>query len=81
MLRRDFSLAVAGGVPFEDRGVLNEAVDCRRSYGGAGKVLFLLTERLIGVGERRVAFVAGADEFEQNAGFCQLAGDIGEIVE
>jgi hypothetical protein len=61
--------------------VVNEAVYGRERHGLAGKDLTPFAEGLVGGDEHGSALVACADQFEQNARFRLILGDIGEIVE
>jgi hypothetical protein len=73
--------AIAVDVHFEDRGVMDEAIDGRQGHGLIREDFAPFAERLIGGDEHRSSLVAGADQLKQNAGLCLILGDIGEIVE
>ena len=60
---------------------MDEAVDGRQRHGLAGKDLSPLAERLVGGDEHRSAFVARADQFEQNTGLRLILGDVGDVIE
>jgi len=60
---------------------MDEAVDRRECHGLIWEDFAPFTEWLIGGDEHRAAFVAGADQLEQNTGLRLILGDIGEIVE
>ena len=75
------SPSVALDVHLEDGRVMDEAVDRGERHGGIGEDLAPLAERLVGGDEHGAAFVAGADELEQDAGLGLILGDVGEIVE
>jgi len=58
--------------PFEDRGIMTVS---------AREKSFPIRRRLIGGDQHRSPLVSRADQFEQNAGFRLILGDIGEVVE
>ena len=68
-------------VDFEDRGVMDEAIDSGERHGGVWKDLSPGAERLICRDQGRSAFVAGADQLEQDGGFRLILADIGEVIE
>src|SRR5512134_3519416 len=75
------SPSVALDVHLEDGGVVDEPVDHGQRHGWVGEDLAPLTERLVCGDEDGAAFVAGADELEQDAGLGLVLADIGEVVE
>lgn len=68
-------------VHFEDCRVVDEPVDGGERHGLIGKDFPPFAEGLICCDEQGAPFVACADEFEEDAGFGLILGDIGEIVE
>ncbi len=81
-------LALEGGAPaiafdvhLEDGRVMDEAIDGGERHGGIGEDLAPFAERLVGGDQHGAAFVAGADELEQDAGLGLILGDVGEVVE
>ena len=77
---RRFS-AIAVDVHLEDGRVMDEPVDGGEGHGLIGKDFSPFAERLICGDEQRASFVACADEFEEDAGFRLILGDMGKIVE
>ncbi len=73
--------SIAFDIHLKDDGVVDEAVDRGERHGGIGKNLSPFAKGLVGGDQQGAPFVAGADEFEQHAGFGLILGDIGEIVE
>ena len=73
--------AITLDIHLEDRGVVDEAVDRRQCHRLVGKDLAPLAEGLVGGNQQRAALVAGADQFEQDAGLGLILADIGEVVE
>ena len=71
--------AVAGEL--EDGGVVDEAVDGGEGHGGIREDLAPFAEGLVGGDQQGSPLVSGTDEFEQDAGFGLVLGDIGEVVE
>src|SRR5208283_5421393 len=71
--------AEAVDVDFEDRGVVDEAIDRGEGHGGIWKDLSPCPERLICRDQGRSAFVASADQLEQHGGFRLIFADVGEI--
>jgi hypothetical protein len=61
--------AVAVDVDFEDRGVVNQAIDGGQRHGGIRENLAPCAKRLIGGDQRRSPLVTGTDQLEQNRGF------------
>ena len=61
--------------------MVNEAIDRREGHSLVREDFAPFAERLVGGDEHRSPFVAGTDQFEQNAGLRLILGDIGEIVE
>ena len=72
---------VAVDVHFEDRRMMNQTIDGGQGYGLIGKNPSPFAEGLIGGDQHRSPLVSRADQFEQNAGFRLILGDIGEVVE
>ncbi len=72
---------VALDVHFQNRGMVDEAVDGGERHGGVGEDLAPFAERLIGGDEEGSALVSGADQFEEHAGLGLVLGDIGEVVQ
>jgi hypothetical protein len=73
--------AVAIDVDFENRGVVNQAIDGGQRHGGIRENLAPCTKWLIGGDQRRSPLVTGTDQLEQNLGFRLIFTDIGEIIE
>ncbi len=61
--------------------MVDEPVDGGERHGLIGKDFPPFAEGLICCDEQGAPFVACADEFEEDAGFGLILGDIGEIVE
>ena len=81
------SLTVDGGlsaitldVHLQDRGVVDETIDCGKCHGVIWEDASPFTERLVGCDEHRAPLVARGDQFEQDACFIPVLGDIGDIV-
>src|SRR5215216_3266592 len=72
---------IAFDVHLEDRGVMDEAIDDGERHCLVGEDLAPLTERLIGGDQQGSALVSGADQFEQDAGFGLILGEVGKVVE
>jgi hypothetical protein len=72
---------VAVDVHFEDRRMMNQTIDGGQGYGLIGKNPSPFAEGLIGGDQHRSPLVSRADQFEQNAGFRLILGDIGKVVE
>src|SRR5437764_9673502 len=68
-------------VDFEDRGVMNEAIDSGERHGGIRKNLAPGAERLVGRDEHGAMLVTGADQLEEDGGFRLIFADVGEIIE
>ena len=60
---------------------MDEAVDGGERHCGIWEDLLPCAEGLVGGDQHRAPLVAGADEFEEHAGFGLILGDVGEIVE
>ena len=75
-----FLSAIALDVHLEDRGV-NAAVDGGERHRLIGKNPSPFAKWLIGRDERRASLVARCDQFEQDAGFGLILGDVGDVVE
>ncbi len=69
--------SVAFHVELEDRGVMDEPVDGGERHGGVGEDPVPLAEGLVGGDRHRAAFVAGADQLEEDAGLGLILGDAG----
>ena len=63
-------------VDFEDRGVVNEAIDGVERHGRIRKNPALGAERLIGRDEHGPMLVTGADQFEEDSGFRLIFADV-----
>ena len=61
--------------------MMNQTIDGGQGYGLIGKNPSPFAEGLIGGDQHRSPLVSRADQFEQNAGFRLILGDIGEVVE
>jgi len=72
---------VAVDVHFEDRRMMNQTINRGQGYGLIWKNPSPFAEGLIGGDQHRSPLVSRADQFEQNAGFRLILGDIGEVVE
>ena len=68
-------------VYFEDRGVVNEAIDDGERHGGIRKDLAPGAERLVRGDEHGPMLVTGTDQFEEDGGFRLIFADVGEIIE
>ena len=77
--RRAATIAV--DVDFEDRGVMNKAIDGGERHGGIRKNLAPGAERLIGRDEHGAMLVTGTDQLEEDGGFRPIFADVGEIIE
>ena len=73
--------AVAFDVHLEDGGVVNKAVDDGERHRLVGEDFSPFAEGLVGGDQQGSPLVSGTDEFEQDAGFGLILGDIGEVVE
>ena len=73
--------AVAINVHFKNRGMVNEAVYRGERHCGVWKNPRPFAEWLVGGDERGAPFISGADELEQNRGFCLIFADVGQIVQ
>jgi hypothetical protein len=73
--------AIAFDVHLEDGGVVNKAIDDGQRHRLVGEDLSPFAERLAGCDQQGSPLVSGTDEFEQDAGFGLILGDIGEVVE
>ena len=60
---------------------MNEAVDGGEGHGGVWEDLAPFAERLVGGDEGGAAFVAGADQLEEDGGLGLVLRDVGEVVE
>ncbi len=67
--------AIALDIHLEDRGVVDETVDRRQRHRLVGEDLAPFAEGLVGGNEQRAALVAGADQFEQDAGLGLILAD------
>jgi len=72
---------VAVDVHFEDRRMMNQTINRGQGYGLIWKNPSPFAEGLIGGDQHRSPLVSRADQFEQNAGFRLILGDIGKVVE
>ena len=61
--------------------MVDEAIDGRERHSLIGKDFSPFAEWLVCGDEHRSSLVPSADQFEQNARFRLILGDIGEIVE
>ena len=73
--------AEAIDVDFENRGVVNEAIDSGERHGGIWKDFSPGAERLICRDQGGSALVSSADQLEQHGGFRLILADVGEIIE
>ena len=73
--------AVAFDVHLEDGGRVDEAVDDGERHRLIGEDFSPFAERLVGGDQQGSPLLSGTDEFQQDAGFGVIRGDIGEIVE
>ena len=73
--------AITFDVDFEDRGVVNEAIDGGERHCGIRKDLAPGAERLVRGDEHGPMLVTGTDQFEEDGGFRLIFADVGEIVE
>ena len=71
--------ATAVDVDFEDRRVVDEAIDDGERHGGIGEHLAPGAKRLVSGDQGRASFVARADQLEQHRGFCLVLADVGEV--
>jgi hypothetical protein len=60
---------------------MHEAIDGCERHGLAREHLAPFSERLVGGDQHRTALVAGADQFEQHAGFSLILVDVGDAIE
>src|SRR5271156_4265218 len=60
--------SIAVDVHFEDRSVMDEAVDGGERHGGVGEDLAPFAERLVGGDQQRSTLIACAYQLEQDAG-------------
>ena len=60
---------------------MNKAVDGSERHGRIGEDPVPVAEGLIGGDQHGSAFVAGADQFEQDRGFSLILADVGDVVE
>ena len=72
---------VAFGVEFEDGAVVDKAVHGGEGHGGVGEDPVPFAEGVVGGDKQRAELVAGADEFEEDAGLGLVLGDVGQVVE
>ena len=73
--------SVAFDVHLEDGGVVDKAIDDGERHRLIGEDLSPFAERLVSGDQQGSALVSGTDEFEQDAGFGLILGDIGEVIE
>src|SRR5712691_5389576 len=73
--------SVALDIHLEDRGVVDKAIDDGERHRLIGEDLSPFAEGLVGGDQQGSPLVSGTDEFEQDAGFSLILGDIGEVVE
>jgi hypothetical protein len=67
--------AVAFDVHFEDRCVVDEAVDGGERHSGIGENFVPFAKWLISGDEDGIAFIPGADQFEEDGCFSLILGD------
>jgi hypothetical protein len=60
---------------------MHETVDGGERHGGIWEDPVPLSEGLVGGDQEGSAFVAGADQLEEDAGLGLVLGDVGEVVE
>jgi hypothetical protein len=72
--------AIALGVHLEDPGVMDKAIDDGEGHRLVWKDVALLAERLVGGDQQGSPLVSGTDEFEQEAGFGLILGELGDVV-
>ena len=60
---------------------MDEAIDGGECHGLIGEDLAPLAERLVGGDQHGSPLVSGGDQFEQDAGFGMILGDVGDVVE
>ncbi len=68
-------------VDFEDRGVMNKAIDSGERHGGIRKDLAPGAERLVCRDEHGAMLVSGTDQLEEDGCFRLIFADVGEIIE
>src|SRR6267378_4490995 len=73
--------AIAFDVHLEDGRVMDEAVDDSHGHCLIREDLAPFAKGLIGGDQQRSPLVAGADEFEEHAGFGLVLGDVGKVIE
>ena len=61
--------------------MVDEAIDGRERHSLIGEDFSPFAEWLVGGDEHGSALITGADQFEQNARFRLILGDVGEVVE
>jgi hypothetical protein len=60
---------------------MDEAIDDGERHCLVWKDLSPLPKRLVGGDQQRSPLVSGPDQFEQDAGFGLILGEVGEVVE
>ena len=60
---------------------MNEAVHCGEGHDLVGKYPMPFAEGLVRGDEQRSTLVARGDELEDDACFCLVLGDVGDVVE
>ncbi len=76
-----FASPVAFDIHFQDRSVMDEAVDGRERHGLIGEDFAPLAERLVGGDQHGSPLIARGDQLEQHAGLGLILGDVGDVVE
>ena len=61
--------------------MMDEPVDGGERHGLIGEDFSPFAKRLICRDEKRASFISCADQFEEDAGFGLILGDVGEVVE
>jgi hypothetical protein len=75
-----FAAAIAFDIHFQDRGMMDEAVDGRERHGLVGEDFAPFAERLVGRYQHGPPLVACGNQLEQHAGFGLILGDVSEVI-
>ena len=76
-----FPPAVTFDVEFQDGGMVHQPACGGEGHGRVGEDAVPIAEGLIWGDGDRASFVSGTDQFEQDAGFRLVLGDVGEVIE
>ena len=78
---KGFPSPVAFDIHFQDRSVMDEAVDGGERHGLIGEDFAPLAERLVGRDQHGSPLISRSDQLEQYAGLSLILGDVGDVVE